>query len=415
MAILADSFLLRDSARFTANWAFPLATAPAVPMEAQTLSGLLLNPAMDGANVDVAQSLAGVTGAGGFLRDQVPWRDIGAWTEKFAHNSTDAWLDEPVRWIRNGLLKGTYAGNHRWMRHHPVDFFKEWMGGNPNLHLGEYARHMGLDVITTRGIPLAPESVHQLLLSWGLSEKSIVAWLHMNIFDLALGVVSLGTGAYQLALSITGHLPWGGFQTFMGTFVVGGLEVAVGLKFANLFLVVGGAMKIVAGGISYYQHISLPDPSLITTMLPGLLAGISAGALASVIRMGISWKSTSFPEKATIVSESLGLSSILGILSSAGGPWVSTPVGMAYGIGKLAFSLARQDNNYWDNYRISSDMTGVLSQEVIHRDSKTAAGFEKFLETMKPEQLSPELLAYLEAPFEFGPDVQGFDNQPIQL
>ena len=335
-----------------------------------------LAPSLSTATLEsVAASIGlGTGGAVSFFRSEVPWKSIAEWTHKLPKTPTDQWMD-----VVDGAVRGP---NHRWLRHHPYDFAKAWWQeeGAGKLNWFDYFRHGFLDSITIKGLPLLPQAVHTKLLALGIPADILFKWTHLNVFDITVGALSVAGGGTHLVLAIAGHLPWGGTETFMLTFGLGALQVAGGIFTSNPFLVAGGAMDITAGALSYWQHVHVPDESLLSTLLPGILAGGIVGCVVTAGRLGMSWKETTLPEKLMTGSETMGLCTLLSTLSTVS-PWLSIPLGVAFSAGKLAFSMGRNANDFCERSQLSSDFTPVLSRAALFDAGGQDAvdSFEKYL------------------------------------
>jgi len=302
-----------------------------------------------GQGSDMVSSILGASaGAGRFAREAVPWKDIAEWTHRLPKTPTDQWMDVVDGWVR--------GPNHRWLRQGPTG----------ELKITDYIRHIGLDAITTKGIPLLPEQLHLTLQGWGIPPEALYGWTHVNILDVTVGAMSIGAGGYDIFLSITGHLPWEGMQTLLLTFGVGTLEIAAGVASENPFLVATGAMEYVAGSVSYWKHIHIPTDSVLPHLVHGLLGGIGAGCAVSALRLALTWGTTTPIEKAGIASESIIISSTLGCLAIIS-PWLSIPLGLSYGLGKFAFRCAHGSNEFWERLPVSSPLTEQLARETIEK------------------------------------------------
>lgn len=331
---------------------------------------------------------ANISGVASFFHDSLPWREIANWTHKLPTNPTDNWMDLI---INDQFVAGP---NHRWLRHHPVDFVQGYLSGAGKgaLSIRDYGIHAGLDFITIKGIPLLPEAAHQFLVECGLPHNLLCKWTHVNIFDVAVGGLSIYSGGYNLVIAITGHLPWG-TQTFIATFGSGALSIAGGIATTNPFLVFGGVLNLAAGATSYVKHIHAPAISINTAgALSGFLGGLTVSGVTSLVRMAFSGGPSNILE--TI--ENVGVSTSLGTLGAIS-PWISIPLAISYSLGKFVWSIGEAEAQYWAEFPVSTDVTPFLSLQAIYDNGGIEAinSFRTFLSKSKRPDLSPELLTFL--------------------
>ncbi len=334
----------------------PAASAAAAPYAA----GLVAPVAASFAAPIGGSILSGTSGSLSFFRNTLPYNDIAQWTHSLSKTPTDSWMD-----VVDGAVRGP---NHRWLHHHPLDFAKAWWEQNPgdNLRWADFARHGFLDSITVKGLPLLPEVVHAKLVALGIPPSVLFEWTHLNIFDVAVGSLSIIGGGTHLFLAITGCLPWQGTETFLLTFGLGSLQIAGGIATHNPLLIVGGALDCAAGATSYWHHIHIPEPSLIETLAPGLLGGLLSGSVITATRMLLCWNSSTPCERTIMASESMGLGALMGTLATVS-PWLSLPLAAAYSAGKFAFRVAQGTDAYWTDNPASSDLTPELCRDALMR------------------------------------------------
>lgn len=328
-----------------------------------TISPLITAPVTELSHMTGLFGAANAVGSIG--REAIPWESIADWTHNLPKTSTDHWLD-----VIDGAVRGPH---HRWLRHNPIDFFEAWLkDGSGGLKVADYVRHLTLDAITTSGIPMLPEAVHELLVKAGIPFSKLVAFTHLNVFDLAVGSIAVVDGGYTLFLAATGHLPWGGTETFILTFGIGGVELVSGLASENPFLIAAGAMHMTSGAISLWEHWTLPEPSLFDLALPYLLKGAGIGALASAVRLAICWRNSTPEQRLNAGGETFLLSlssSLLGGVSS----WLAIPAALGYGLSKFAWRVAEQDSTIIDRSTVSSEVSFSLAIESLLKNGGPAA------------------------------------------
>lgn len=357
------------------------------------LAESMFSPLATGLTLPVAANLlAGSSGSLSFFRNSLPYDRIADWTHSLSKTPTDRWMD-----VVDGAVRGP---NHRWLHHHPLDFAKGWWEQNSadGLRWADYGRHCFLDSITIKGIPLLPEVVHTKLLALGISPNVLYEWTHLNVFDISLGSLSIIGGGTHLFLAITGCLPWQGTETFLLTFGLGTLQIAGGIATHNPLLVAGGALDCAAGATSYWQHIHIPETSLIETLAPGLLGGLVGGSVITATRMIMNWGTTTKKEKMLIASESMGLTTLLSTLSVVS-PWLSLPLAVTYTAGKLAFKFAQNTDAFWSENPLSSQLTLALCRASLQKAGGDDAveSFEAYLRRQtilsQPDDFSAMLAA----------------------
>lgn len=348
---------------------------PATSASLAPVATSMFSPLAAGMTSPVAANImSGASGSLSFFRDSPPYERIADWTHSLSKTPTDRWMD-----VVNGAVRGP---NHRWLHHHPLDFAKAWLDQTPadGLRWDDYGRHCFLDSITIKGIPLLPEAVHTKLVELGIPPNVLFEWTHLNMFDVAVGSLSIFGGGTHLFLAITGCFPWQGTETFLLTFGLGTLQIAGGIATNNPLLVVGGALDCAAGGTSYWHHIHIPETSLIETLAPGLFGGLVGGSVITATRMIISWGTTTPKEKMIIASESMGLATLMGTLSAVS-PWLSLPLAVTYTAGKLAFKFAQSTDAFWPENPLSSQLTPALCRASLQKAGGNDAveSFEAYL------------------------------------
>lgn len=352
------------------------------------LSSLITTPA---AEIGHINGIFGAANAIGSLeREAIPWNKIADWTHGLRKTSTDHWLD-----VVDGAVRGPH---HRWLRHNPIDFLEAWLkDSSGKLKLADYVRHLTLDAVTTNGLPMLSEAVHEFLLKAGIPFSDLVAFTHLNVFDLTVGTLAIADGSHSLFLALTGHLPWHGTQTFLFTFGTGSLNIAGGLGLValggthgNALLLAAGAMQISSGALSLCQHWMLPEPSLFELALPYLLRGAEIGTLASAVRLAICWRKSNATQRLGAGAETMILSlssSLLGAVSS----WLAVPVSVGYGFSKLAWKIADRDSRLFDQGRVSSPVSFTLAMDSLFKNGGPEA-VESFREYLtKSHQLDTVL------------------------
>jgi len=379
---------------------------PATSASMAPLAASMFTPLATGIAPPVAADImSGSSGSLSFFRNSLPYERIAAWTHGLAKTPTDRWMD-----VVDGAVRGP---NHRWLHHHPLDFAKAWWKQNPHdgLRWADYVRHVFLDSITVKGIPLLPEVVHAKLVALGIPLNVLFEWTHLNIFDITVGSLSIIGGGTHLFLAITGCLPWHGTETFLLTFGLGALQIAGGIATHNPQLVVGGALDCAAGATSYWHHVHIPEPSLIDSLAPGLLGGLVSGSVITATRMILCWNTTTSTEKITMASESMGLGMLMGTLSAVS-PWLSLPLSVTYAAGKFAFRIAQGTDAFWSENPLSSQLTPALCRASLQQAGGNEAleSFESYLKRQTMLSQSDKFNAQLAAVPDWGAAPAGSEH-----
>ena len=244
------------------------------------------------------------------------------------------------RWMDTGAsaLGGTVKGSfHRLAHGHHVfeDGFKILV--NEKLKFGEFLHHLGMDSLTSRGIPtpLLPTALGQQLVNVGFSQQFAHEMMTLNVPKVlggSLGLVCAGTDVFACFSDAIPH-------TFLAAgmhFGFGALDMVFGLFPPNVLLLTAGAGEIGAGIATTYRTIV--DPILPLVHVPGSVflpalgqsIGIAAliGACVSAFA-GSSWKSV---PKTALQSASASAVSTTTSFAVAGSGFVAPFIGPLAGI-----------------------------------------------------------------------------------
>ena len=165
---------------------------------------------------------------------------------------TGCWMDTGAT-ASGGAVKGSL---HRLFHGHHLfeDGFKVVV--NPDLKFGEFLHHLGMDSLTSRGIPnpLLPTAVGKQLVKLGMGPKFVNELLTINVPKILGGSVSLICAGRDVFLAFSDAIP----HTFLaaGThFGLGLLNIALGLYPPNIFLLTAGVAEIGVGIATTYRTI----------------------------------------------------------------------------------------------------------------------------------------------------------------
>ncbi|MBF0313347.1 MAG: hypothetical protein HQK52_08020 [Oligoflexia bacterium] len=275
---------------------------------------------------------------GTLIRKIIPFDSIADWTHHLPENATDKWMD---------AYRGYY---HRQVNHHFISDATT-VFSKSKLSMVDFFKHIGLDVITVQGIPIIPNTTINLLSKFiGVNASKILPWAHLNIFDIAVGVVSVTNGGFDLFFALTGQLPWG-MQTAIFTLGAGTLEIIGGVATENPLLLAAGALEVSSGVVSAWDYYTQPFLFGIplSDLLDGLIGGAVAGTVVSSLAIAFKWNSTTTSQKVATIGKSVGISSLIGFLSAIS-CWASVPVGLAYTMGNIAYSLGDKSNQLCKDY-----------------------------------------------------------------
>ena len=175
------------------------------------------------------------------------------------------------KWIDTGTtaLGGRPSGSfHRLTHGHHLfeDGFKVLV--NDKLKYGEFLHHLGLDSLTTRGIPnpLIPTTIGNKLIDLGLSKSYVNELLTINIPKIlggSLGLVCAGKDVYMVfSNSIPHTFPAAGIH-----FLSGSLYLTFGSFPPNILLLTAGVAEIGVSAITAYRTIV--DPVMPIVNVPG--------------------------------------------------------------------------------------------------------------------------------------------------
>jgi hypothetical protein len=174
------------------------------------------------------------------------------------------------RWMDTGAYVGGYVKGsfHRLAHGHHLfeDGFKVLI--NTKLKFGEFLHHLGLDFLTTRGIPnpLLPKILGQKLIELGLNRTFVYEFMTVNLPKVLSGSLGVVVSGIDVLMCFSDAIP----HTFMAAGMslgMGALDIAFGLFPPNFFLLAAGAAQIGVGITTVYRTIV--DPILPIVNVPG--------------------------------------------------------------------------------------------------------------------------------------------------
>lgn len=198
------------------------------------------------------------------------------------------------RWMDTGgtALGGAVRGSfHRLVHGHHLlaDGFKVLV--NPKLKFGEFLHHLGMDVLTKRGIPnpLLPGGLGEVLLRMGLPRRFVYEFMTLNVPKLLGGSLGLVCSGTDVLLAFSDAIP----HTWLATglhFGFGCLDVAFGLFPSNALLLGAGLGEFGVAAATAWR--TLVDPALPVVGVPAsvfLPALGGAVGLAAVLGACSGW------------------------------------------------------------------------------------------------------------------------------
>jgi len=285
---------------------------------------------------------------------------------------TGRWMDTGA--IVGGATKGSF---HRLVHGHHLfeDGFKVLI--NSKLKYGEFLHHLGLDILTTRGIPnpLLPTALGQGLTNLGLNHRFVYELMTINVPKIlsgGLGIVCSGADVYMAFSDAIPH-------TFLNAgvhFGLGVLDLAFGLYPPNFFLLLAGASEIGVSFTTAYRAII--DPIVPALGVPTSIFFPALGqsiAMASVIGACVSyfsgkdWIETS---KTMVSSGSASAISTTVSFMAAGNGFLSPFLGPICGIASfiviknvLDFLWSKNDNKEFQYKELNKDELSVFRRENV--------------------------------------------------
>ena len=206
---------------------------------------------------------------------------------------TGRWMDTGATAL-GGAVKGSF---HRLAHGHHLfeDGFKVLV--DPDLRFGEFLHHLGLDSLTSRGIPIPflPKDLGEQLVKLGMSQKFVNEILTVNVPKILGGSLSLACAGKDVFFAFSDKIP----HTFLaaGThFGLGALNITLGLYPPNFLLLTAGAAEIGTGIATAYRTIVDPILPVVgvpaSVFLPAIGRSVALGSLIGAcanIFTGDSW------------------------------------------------------------------------------------------------------------------------------
>ena len=247
---------------------------------------------------------------------------------------TGRWMDTGATAL-GGAVKGSF---HRLAHGHHLfeDGFKVVV--EPKLKFGEFLHHLGMDSLTSRGIPnpLLPTAIGEQLVKLGMRKSFVSELMTVNMPKILGGSVSLACAGRDVFFAFSDAIP----HTFLaaGThFGLGVLNCLFGLYPPNILLLTAGAAEIGVGITTAYRTIV--DPILPVVGVPGSIffpalgRSVALGALigaCSSIFNGDSWADVS--KNVAIGASASAVSRLVTFAASANGflgPFVGSVAAIA--------------------------------------------------------------------------------------
>lgn len=177
---------------------------------------------------------------------------------------TGRWMDTGATAL-GGAVRGSF---HRLVHGHHLfeDGFK--VLAHPRLKFGHFLHHLGMDVLTVRGIPnpLLPTALGPALVKLGLSRKFVYEFMTLNVPKILGGGLSLVCAGHDVWLAFSDAIPhtWTAAGLHFG---LGCLETAFGLFPPNFLALTAGACEFVVSAVTAWRTIV--DPVIPALGVPG--------------------------------------------------------------------------------------------------------------------------------------------------
>ncbi|MEI8374177.1 MAG: hypothetical protein WCJ35_15240 [Planctomycetota bacterium] len=276
---------------------------------------------------------------------------------------TGRWMDGGAHYL-TGVTRGSY---HRLEHGHHLleDSFR--ILSTKDLSFGQFLHHLGLDSLTTRGIPnpLLPTALAQPLQKLGLSKAVVNELMTVNVPKIMGGGLSLVCAGSDVYLAFSDAIP----HTFYAAglhLLYGTADIALGLYPPNALLLLSGATEISVSVTTAYR--TLVDPVLPVVNVPasvyfpllehsvalGCLFGACAGFWT-----GQGWEKTT---EMALVTGAASAASVSAGLAAAGGGFLAPFAGPFAGIATALLLRKMLGSNYNNQVRYETyGTTGNLN------------------------------------------------------
>ncbi|MDA7910031.1 hypothetical protein N9B44_00005 [bacterium] len=178
---------------------------------------------------------------------------------------TGRWMDGGEHFL-TGVTRGSY---HRLAHGHHLFEDGFTVLRHPQLKFGEFLHHLGMDSLTTRGIPnpFIPKSLVEPMIGLGLSKSYVNELLTLNVPKVLGGSLSVVCSGVDVYMAFSDAIPHT-YSSAAGHLAVGSIELALGLYPApNILLIGAGVGEIGVGTATMYR--AMTDPILPVVDVPG--------------------------------------------------------------------------------------------------------------------------------------------------
>lgn len=218
-----------------------------------------------------------------FVEAIYPYRELARWHDlHHIPGLTGRWMDRGATEL-GGAVRGSY---HRLAHgHHLIDDgFKVLR--HPELKFGEFLHHLGLDSLTTRGIPnpLIPKILVEKLVESGLPISTVSEWASLNIPKLLGGGLAVVLSGNDVVMAFSDAIP----HTWLAVgkhFTFGVLDSVFGVVTENPLLLAGAAGEFFTSGLTTWRILMDPvvehQASLAGFLIPALGDTIGIGPIFS--------------------------------------------------------------------------------------------------------------------------------------
>ena len=189
---------------------------------------------------------------------------------------------------------------------------------NKDLKFGDFLHHLGMDSLTSKGIPVLPEAIGKNLVAMGLSKKIAYEFCSLNLPKILGGSLGLVISGHDVILAFSDAIP----HTFGAAglrLLSGALSLGLGCYPPNPLLIVSGLAELGVSANTFYKAIVDPNLPVVgepmSAFLPQLGSAIGLSVLLSATIGGVMGKD---PDEVAKTAVAAGAATLSGTtLSSA--------------------------------------------------------------------------------------------------
>lgn len=165
---------------------------------------------------------------------------------------------------------------------------------NKDLKFGEFLHHLGMDSLTSKGLPVLPESIGKYLVTtFGLSKKVAYELCSVNVPKILGGSLGIVLAGKDVVLAFSDQIP----HTFGAAglhFLTGAIGLGLGCYPPNPLIITSGLAELGVSAHTFYKTIVDPNLPVIgepmSVFLPQLEVAIGLSVLLSATLGGVMGK-----------------------------------------------------------------------------------------------------------------------------